>query len=301
MNEYYEQELGLSRPSVLNGPGDFYPSILESAVLGMAFSGKQGRGLAFSGLVGYRSLFVGARPARGLASRLSPARAVVTAVSGAATALSNRASLQRHLPEAASRALHYLSRLDRFGLAGVLSSYSDDQLRKLLPGFADDAAEVMLDAKQASALFERLGRGRRALFAAGGVGVPESSGAIKLVRDERLGKWFVSATTTGSKVIKPGTAGALAGAALKGLSVLAVASVAAQAVTYGAGVAYDRLAATVSRVQGRLSPSPEEFLRGYMNDVAVTERQRAMMELNTSLLNPRTQLMGNEAYLLHRV
>lgn len=91
-----------------------------------------------------------------------------------------------------------------------------------------------------------------------------------------------------------GRLGSYAGQAFRMAGYYEVAKMAVDATTYAAGQAYESMVSSTEQMMQRVGRS-ETMSNAYYNRAASTERQRAVRELNDSMLNPRTQLMGNEA------
>jgi hypothetical protein len=153
-------------------------------------------------------------------------------------------------------------------------------------GFADDAAR-------------QLGQNKWVRFFGGWLGGKDVAAADGLSVTMRGGRPVVriNAAKSGYTILS-GRKGQVLGRALKGVGWLEAAGLAADALSYVAGEAYGAL----SRVTGRMAAAhnPHTMSAGYFNQAAASSRARAVSELNSSLLNPRTQLMGNEAYFYHR-
>lgn len=126
-------------------------------------------------------------------------------------------------------------------------------------------------------------------------------GGIDLDADDAIrvsgGRVGFNTAKRGYKVLG-GTVGKALGGAFRGAAALTVLEMAGQAATFTATSAYRGLARVTERMQDRFNPST--MSAGYFNRAAATERSRAVQELNTSVLNPRSQLMSNEAYFYHR-
>jgi hypothetical protein len=104
--------------------------------------------------------------------------------------------------------------------------------------------------------------------------------------------------STAGAVALGGTAGRALGAAFRIGAGYEIARLAVDAGTYAAGEAYESMVETTSAIRERVG-SDQSMSPAYYNRGAATERQRARRSLNLRSLNPRTQLMGNEASMAH--
>lgn len=107
-----------------------------------------------------------------------------------------------------------------------------------------------------------------------------------------------AADDTAGALLAGGPAGRAMGAAFRiGVGYEAV-RLGVDAATYAVGEAYESMVETTSAIRSRIG-SDRSMSPAYYNRGAATERQRARRELNIRSLNPRTQLMGNEAAMAH--
>jgi hypothetical protein len=121
----------------------------------------------------------------------------------------------------------------------------------------------------------------------------------KWILDETGARRFVS--DSGSKAAALGGAGGqMAGRLIRMGGWLQLGSMAATAAVDFAGDTYASMVRHTRHMQDKYNVHGNVLSPAYMSQAAVTERQRAQMELNTSILNPRTQMMGNEAGMYHR-
>jgi hypothetical protein len=123
--------------------------------------------------------------------------------------------------------------------------------------------------------------------------------AVEGVEETVDGKDYRMVAAAGDKGpnLISGRLGSYAGKALRMYGYYEVAKMAVDATTYAAGQAYESMVSSTEEMMRRVGRS-ETMSRGYYNRAAATERQRAVQELNDSTLNPRTQLMGNEATMM---
>lgn len=157
-----------------------------------------------------------------------------------------------------------------------------------------------------------LGAGRKTMdsrrglfkFLMGGLGGAGYTDAGKLSMswsDEIDGFHFATAKegSKGATMIN-GQYGRLAGRAIKAGGWMQLIGMGVDIATDFAGSTYSSMVRTANKYSDRYHNNGNIMSPAYMSQAAVTERQRAMMELNSSVLNPRTQLMGNEGYFYHR-
>jgi hypothetical protein len=97
-----------------------------------------------------------------------------------------------------------------------------------------------------------------------------------------------------------GAAGRYVGAAFRGVAIYEAARLAGQGIAYAAGEGYEAMVETTTRLRRRVGQD-DSMSGGYFNRAASTERQRAMQSLNENRLDPKTQLLGNEAAFGHKV
>jgi len=138
----------------------------------------------------------------------------------------------------------------------------------------------------------------------GGTGFKEggTKAAFRETSEEIAGMSFKMAAPeagTGGALAASGSLGKWAGRALRGAGWFEVARMGVQAGSYAVNSAYESMVETTARLQQRVGHQ-QQMSPAYYNRAAATERQRAARELNESVLNPRTQLKGNEAAFYHR-
>lgn len=95
-----------------------------------------------------------------------------------------------------------------------------------------------------------------------------------------------------------GKAGSILGKAVRVGALLEIGMIASDLLIDAAGSSYGSMVRVTNRMQERLNGSG--MSSAYFNQASSTERMRAMRDMNTSVLNPRNQLMGNESYFTHR-
>lgn len=110
--------------------------------------------------------------------------------------------------------------------------------------------------------------------------------------------WVAEAGSKSAQI--GGAIGRNAGRLLKVGMALELASFALTKATDFAGDAYASAVNMTRKMQDTYGMNGNVLSPAYMSQAAVTERQRAQLELNSSVLNPRTQMMGNEAQMYHR-
>lgn len=108
----------------------------------------------------------------------------------------------------------------------------------------------------------------------------------------------VGASKTGELLIK-GRMGMAIGIASRLSMAAAIGQIVIAGASHAIGAAYGGLVQANRALSDRVGTS-SQLSAGYFNQATATERQRAVMELNQNILNPRTQLMGNEASFSHR-
>lgn len=100
-------------------------------------------------------------------------------------------------------------------------------------------------------------------------------------------------------MIARGRAG-LIGGGIRGLFLLGAAELGLSAATNYAGRAYGSMVRTADSINERTGGGADYMSGAYFGRAAATERQRAVATMNENVLNPRTQLMGNEAFFAHQ-
>lgn len=100
-------------------------------------------------------------------------------------------------------------------------------------------------------------------------------------------------------MIARGRAG-LIGGGVRGLFLLGAAELGLSAATNYAGRAYGSMVRTADSINERTGGGADYMSGAYFGRAAATERQRAVATMNENVLNPRTQLMGNEAFFAHQ-
>lgn len=111
-------------------------------------------------------------------------------------------------------------------------------------------------------------------------------------------RFFAAESGSQGARVLGGPAGRALGAAFRIGAGYEIARLAVDAGTYAAGEAYESMVETTSAIRERVG-SDQSMSPAYYNRGAATERQRARRSLNLRSLNPRTQLMGNEASMAH--
>lgn len=146
--------------------------------------------------------------------------------------------------------------------------------------------------------------GRAFRFLVGGLGGAgynaDGSTAVRQVYDETLGG-MVTVAEGGSEgaTFMKSSAGRMIGSAFKFAGYAEAAQLAGQGISYAAGKGYESLVEATTRLQRRTGGAGEQMSTAYYNRAASTERQRAVQSMNSNKLNPRNQIMGNEAYFMH--
>lgn len=304
------------------------PSLPES-MAGAIMFGSHKYGLRSAGLIGYSTLFTGYNPAAGAGRlrALSIGRAALKTGEWTARGLVHYGI--------GTTALKPWLELGKYGLGGVLGSVSKaeydkvfeeatGQIRKSrrlaaeryvkrsganpfgfrlpevdeaisrLSGVPAERAERLTAARLSRTTSGKIYRALTGWM--GGKGF-NARGALQTAYEfsETTGKYHpVPLAASGGNVAR-GTLGRMAGRLVKGGMWLTAASLAVDAAVSVAGSAFESTVRTMQTIRDRTG-TLHAMSPGYYTQAAVTERQRAVMELNNSVLNPRNQLMGNEAY-----
>jgi hypothetical protein len=147
-----------------------------------------------------------------------------------------------------------------------------------------------------SAMEKLFGENKTARYLGGILG-----GTDKVKGFQRIGSKIapiLDDTIDGGFKIGGGALGAGLGKLIKFGGYVELANIAVDIAAYGAGKAYGTLTNVTREMNRRFDPNA--MSSGYFNQAAATERQRAVMKLDSSRLAPRTQLMGNGAFHHHR-
>lgn len=315
-----------SNATGVNMYGAALPSLPESMMLSALMS-RHKAGLTSGGMVGYSTFFTGYDPSQhGMLRSLSIGRLAGQGVSAMARGLVSAGIGTTAFQDNVLKPLQYTH---KYGLSGVLSSVSTKEydavykeyvrakVNRELPNlrFLNKKQGLGMSTKQLRKEAQRRGQiyaaaqtnvALQGKFAArhkwlagilGGIGFDELGHAqTKWV--EEGGRRFMVSQAGSTGAVMTGRLGKFLGAGAKLSSGLMLASMAATATVDIIGAGYESLVRTNARLQERVG-TKHTMSAAYFNRAAATERQRAMMTLNTNQLNPRNQLMGNEASFMH--
>lgn len=293
-------------------PMDLMPGFAESLYIGAALPGtKHMMGFESGGAIGYSTFFTGYREGMGRGRQMSLGRAALQVVGGAARMLASTGLAgQGRFGDYVNLAQN----IERIGFGGLAGATFDD-----IPDPARFIKNEQLGGKTREAFMKKgatipppkanVGDAHRYLTGFfGGAGyerVPDGKGGLMQVARTKTETYAVNgkrATVTMAKEGSKGVSvlnnrvGRLAGTAMKSAGWLELGLIVAGAAGSAAGAAYGMTRGIVDRVHqqrsGRMSG-------GYTGVAAGNERRRAVMALQSSALDPGTQLMGNEAANMH--
>ena len=277
------------------------PGPISSLYYGAMLPGTRHKaGLQSGGMLGYSTFFTGYREGMGAGRRMSVGRLAAKGVEMAGHVIGGQQWAQ------SERIGGIAARMQVFGKYGVgafaqaaapmISAADITSISKMtdIPMGSRPPTPLMPKPNGAAANNSVV---KKLMGFLGGTGYTdqgdEAFGAIKnIVQNGRnISVLEASAGSVGATALK-GTMGKLLGASVKAGGYLQLAVMAANVAGRQLGAAY----ATAARVGDAVKRSSDPRMSAaYMSGAANSERQRAMFELNSSVLNPRTQMMGNEA------